>query len=384
MAQWISIKQACAQLGVQEQTVYAYVSRGKVEVTPDPSDSRRSLYRAEDIAALAKRKAAGRKHETLVTNTLFGSQPSIPTSLSSFYRGLPFYRGQDAIALSGSSTLEEVAAILWGTQVEVHFGACESVNPRTLGRAVAFSHLGNLAGHALTIRGRLPRVLHLEAQKLVGQLASQLGAANDEQLPLHERFRLGWKLNNKVTDIVRTAQVLLADHELTSSAFVARIAASTGSSLPGCLLAGLATLAGPLHGDASVQVSALFAEVKRVGYTKIIDRYLSAGLPMAGFGHSIYPEGDPRAQTLLAMFTPQDDIARFVSAVEETTGLKPNIDAALAALVSRYRLPADAAFRILASSRSVGLLAHSMEQIETAQMIRPRGRYVGLRPTSKK
>lgn len=35
------------------------------------------------------------------------------------------------------------------------------------------------------------------------------------------------------------------------SAFAARITASTGASLAGCLLTGLATLSGPLHGDAS-------------------------------------------------------------------------------------------------------------------------------------
>jgi citrate synthase len=62
------------------------VSRGKLEVVPDPSDSRRSLYRAEDVAGLAKRKQAGRKHETLAANTLFGSEPSVPTALSSFSR----------------------------------------------------------------------------------------------------------------------------------------------------------------------------------------------------------------------------------------------------------------------------------------------------------
>ncbi len=60
---------------------------------------------------------------------------------------------------------------------------------------------------------------------------------------------------------MRTAMVLLVDHELTSSAFATRIAASTGASLPACLLAGLTTLSGPLHGDASGRVKALFNEV---------------------------------------------------------------------------------------------------------------------------
>ena len=92
--------EACRLLGVRPQTVYAYVSRGKLEVMPDPADTRRSLYRAEDVAGLAKRKQAGRKHETLAANTLFGSEPSIPTALCAFFRGRPYYRGQDAVSLA--------------------------------------------------------------------------------------------------------------------------------------------------------------------------------------------------------------------------------------------------------------------------------------------
>jgi len=70
--------------------------------------------------------------------------------------------------------------------------------------------------------------------------------------------------------------------------------------------------------------------------------------------------------------------------VTKLTGLQPNIDLALVALVARYRLPADAAFGLFATARSVGLLAHAMEQLSVAQVIRPRGRYVGPVPTSDK
>jgi len=46
------MNEACNLLGVQPQTLYAYVSRGKLEVMPDPADTRRRLYRAEDVAVL--------------------------------------------------------------------------------------------------------------------------------------------------------------------------------------------------------------------------------------------------------------------------------------------------------------------------------------------
>lgn len=382
MASWISMNEACAQLGVRPQTVYAYASRGKLEVMPDPADTRRSLYRAEDVAGLAKRKEAGRKHETLAANTLFGAEPSIPTALSAFFRGRPYYRGQDAVALARSATLEDAAQLLWGAEQAVDFSFSASSAPMRSakpGRVAAFTALAALAAAGHSTRGRLIRVLHTEGQGLVGQLADAFGAAPGSQ-PLHLRFAKGWKQSAKVADLLRTAMVLLADHELTSSAFSARITASVGASLPACLLAGLTTLSGPWHGDASGRVQALFSEVERLGAEQVLEQHLSAGLPFAGFGHHIYPDGDPRAAALLTLFEPPPIIARFIEQVTMLTGLQPNIDVALAALVAHHRLPPDAAFSLFATARSIGLLAHSLEQLAVAQVIRPRGRYVGLVP----
>lgn len=381
MAFWISMDEVCNLLGVQPQTVYAYVSRKKIEVMPDPADTRRSLYRAEDVGALAKRKQAGRKHETLATNTLFGAEPSIPTALSTFAKGRLYYRGQDAVALARTATLEDAAALLWAADSAVDFSCAEPVPAGQPGRVAAFTAVARLAATGHSTRGRMVHVLHTEAQGLVGQLATAFGARPGAE-PLHQRFAKGWKQPAAVAELLRTALVLLVDHELTSSAFATRIAASTHASLPACLLAGLTTLSGPLHGDASGRVQTLFTDVERLGDDQVVSNYLSAGLPFAGFGHHIYPDGDPRAAALLAQFEPPAFIARFIEKVTALTGLRPNIDVALAALVAHYRLPADAAFGLFATARSVGLLAHSLEQLGVAQVIRPRGRYVGVLPAA--
>ena len=372
--------EACRLLGVQPQTVYAYVSRGKLEVMPDPADTRRSLYRAEDVAGLARRKQAGRKHETLANNTLFGAEPSIPTALSSFNRGRLYYRGQDAVALAASASLEDVARLLWEAEQPVDFSPGKAMRAGKPGRVAAFTTLAGLAAGGHSTRGRLTKVLHTEAQGLVGQLANTFGAQPGRQQPIHQRFAQGWNQPPEVAEQLRAAMVLLVDHELTSSAFAARITASTGASLPACLLTGLSTLSGPLHGDASGRVQALFSEVERLGEDQVIGHYLSTGLPLAGFGHHLYPDGDPRAVALLALFEPPEAIARFIRKATELTGLQPNIDVALAALVAHHQLPADAAFGLFATARSVGLLAHSLEQLGVAQVIRPRGRYVGRMP----
>lgn len=369
--------EACQRLGVRPQTIYAYVSRGKLEVTSDPADTRRSLYRAEDVAGLAKRKQAGRKHETLATNTLFGAEPSIPTSISTFVRERLYYRGQDAVTLAQAGTLEEAAQLLWNAQQTVDLSS--TVRVARPGRVAAFTSLATLAATGHSTHGRTTRVLHVEGQSLVGQLANAFGAQPGQQ-PLHLRFAQGWKQPAKVAELLRTAMVLLVDHELTSSAFAARIAASNGASLPACLLSGLTTLSGPLHGDASGRVKALFSEVERSGEDQVIAHHLSTGLPFAGFGHHLYPDGDPRATALLALFEPPEVIARFIEKATALTGLQPNIDVALAALVMHHGLPEDAAFGMFATARSIGLLAHSIEQLGIAQVIRPRGRYVGTMP----
>jgi citrate synthase len=384
MPTWMTLDEAKQTLGVRPQTIYAYVSRGRIGVSPDPADPRRSLYRAEDVAKLVQRKASGRTRETLAATTLFGAEPSIPTALSTFAGGRLFYRGADVVSLADTASLEDVAALLWASEQPVRFApaagaanAADAANAMPPGRVRAFTELAALTATGRSTRGRVARVLVEESAALVGRLACAFGASSDPALPLHERLARGWALPKTVAGLLRKTLVLLADHEVTSSAFSSRITASTGASLPACLLAGLTTFSGPLHGDASGRVRTLFDEVQRDGADVVVDRYLAAAIPIPGFGHPIYPDGDPRAAALMADFKPPRHIARLVDRVVSLTGQLPTIDVALAALAARHPLPPDAAFALFAIARSVGLLAHSMEQLGVESVIRPRGRYTG-------
>ena len=49
---WIGRSEALKRLGVKTQTLYAYVSRGRIAARPDPTDPRRSLYAESDIERL--------------------------------------------------------------------------------------------------------------------------------------------------------------------------------------------------------------------------------------------------------------------------------------------------------------------------------------------
>jgi citrate synthase len=382
MATWITLEEARRLLGVRPQTIYAYVSRGRIAVSADPEDSRRSLYRSEDVANLVRRKTSGRTRETLAATTLFGAEPSIPTSISTFAGGRLYYRGIDVVSLAATATLEDAATVLWAAEHPLVFAAAAGpAATAPAGRVRAFTELAALTATGHSTRGRAAKVLMEESASLVGRLATAFGASDDHALLVHERLARGWRQPRAVAGLIRKTLVLLADHEITSSAFSSRITASTGASLSACLLAGLTTFSGPLHGDASGRVRTLIDEVERSGADAVVDRYLSSAIPIPGFGHPIYPEGDPRAAALMADFEPPKHIARLIDRVVSLTGRLPNIDVALATLVARYRLPEDAAFALFAVARSVGLLAHSMEQLSVDSVIRPRGRYTG--PTAE-
>lgn len=379
MHNWITLTEAARRLGVRAQTVYAYASRGSIAVMQDPDDPRKSLYRAEDVIALCRKKQVGRKRAALAAGTIFGAEPCIPSGITTFSKGRAWYRGRDSIQLSDTATLEETAALLWQATTPVTFDAPSVASPAgERDRQCAFTLLATLAAHGHSTLGRLDSALHIEAGQLVAIVARAFGAHDDAGLPwTHQRLAAGWGLDDRGADLLRRAMVLVADHEITSSAFAARITASTGASLAGCLLTGLATLSGPLHGDASGRVRAVFADVQRLGAAHVVDHHLKSAIPIPGFGHHLYPDGDPRAAALLARLDPPAELAQFIDKVTTLTGQRPTIDVALAMLSVQLRLPRDAAFGLFSTARSVGLLAHCIEQLRVGKVIRPRSRYTG-------
>ncbi|HET9160109.1 MAG TPA: citrate/2-methylcitrate synthase, partial [Caulobacteraceae bacterium] len=101
------------------------------------------------------------------------------------------------------------------------------------------------------------------------------------------------------------------------------------------------------------------------------------GLPIPGFGHPLYPSGDPRAAALLEAFPLTPEYQAILDAVMEMAGERPNIDFSLTALTWTLDLPDEAPFLLFAVARSAGWIAHALEQLQTGQLIRPRARYMG-------
>ena len=146
------------------------------------------------------------------------------------------------------------------------------------------------------------------------------------------------------------------------------------------MLAGLAALSGPRHGGVTARIAALVEEAERDGPSAAVKAYIARGDAPPGFGQRPYPAGDPRARALFSAFRPSKALLELKAAGEAFTGQPANIDFALAALTRTLGLAPDAAFALFALGRSVGWIAHAIEQLEDGGLIRPRARYVGPPP----
>jgi citrate synthase len=373
---WLPVEDALSELNVRRQTLYAYVSRGFVRARADDSDPRRSLYSSSDIRKLRGRKRGARRRSEVAAGAIAWGEPVLESAISTVRDGDLIYRGKSAAALAKTATLEDVARLLWRSkQVTLETTRAKASGATPKARAFAFLAL-RAASDAPTL-GRNPAALQRDAWSLLSGFADALTGA-PSQRALHLRLADDWRIRGRGAELIRCALVLMSDHELNPSTFAVRIAASTGAPLAACALAGLSTLAGPLHGEAALralaQLDQLLAATDTAAEAKTM---VARGDQIAGWSHPLYPDGDIRALDLLAALKPRPAIAKALRAIEKETGEKPNCDAALAAMTRELDLPDAATFSIFALARMAGWLAHAMEQRETGRIIRPRARYTG-------
>ena len=380
MPDWLTADSALKRLGVRPQTLYAYVSRGRIAARPDPTDPRRSHYRASDIAALTTRKARGRKAADVAADAIAWGEPVLASAITTVAGGQLYYRGRDAARLAETETLEGVARLLRGAAgTALPRDRREPPPSGPTARSRTFAALAGRASLDPPCLGRAPEDLAVEAATLLDGMADAVIGGIDGGA-IHERLGRAWGCGRGGMDLIRRALVLLADHELNASTFAARVTASTGASLSACALAGLSALSGPLHGGVFRRVGLLAEEARRSGAGDAVAARLAHGVAAPGFGHPLYPEGDPRARALFATFEASPALAALRSAVADATGERDNIDFAVVALTETLGLPDDAPFALFAVARCAGWLAHAMEQAASGALIRPRARYVGEAP----
>ena len=378
---WLPAAEALELMRVRPQTLYASVSRGRIRAKPDAADPRRSLYHRDDVQRIAARTRGRRSSEAVASEAIQWGEPVLASAVSTVAEGRLWYRGQDARLLAEHATLEDVAGLLWES-APPRFACTAAAPMHAAGQATPLqAGLLALAARAAVdppSRGRSRAVLQAEAAEAIGTLADALlsPSSSSTVLPLHARLAAAWR-RPRAADALRRALVLMADHELNASTFAARVTASTGASVAACLLTGLSTLTGPLHGGAAAAVGALVRRAAASGSEAAVREWLAHDRPLAAFGHPLYPHGDARCAALLAGIELPPAFAALRAAGERLLGEAVNIDFALVALAAVHKLPADAPLMLFALARTVGWTAHVLEQQATGQLIRPRARYSG-------
>jgi citrate synthase len=162
----------------------------------------------------------------------------------------------------------------------------------------------------------------------------------------------------------------MADHELATSTMAVRVAASVHADVYDALSAGLATLAGPLHGGASQLAYELLVVAERDGVDRALNDVLRELRLVPGFGHTVYKNGDARYHALMALteplLTPERRalVYEMVEVAQAHQVPLPNCDLALAALSWGTGLPPDTGRTVFAIARVVGWTAHYLEELQ--------------------
>jgi citrate synthase len=384
----IPASDACALLGISAATLYAYVSRGQLSSRPGP-DARSRMYLRAEVERLARRKQAGRGAARGAAQSLDRGLPVLETRISLIRPDAPYYRGRSAVAAARSgATLEDIARLLWEGEEQDPFVASvpdvwpERIAPLALDgslppleRAMACLPLLALE-HRQSLNAAAP-VRREVAAMLLRQNAALLVGTQPDARPVHRLLADHWQPGDAgFAEVVRSALVLCADHELNVSAFAARVVASTGAQH------------GPRHGGATARAYALLCDAEASGAPAgfIAERW-RRGDELPGFNHVLYPDGDPRgAEVLRQLRALRGDCPRMrhvetvLATTTEHSGQHPNIDGLLAAICYVYALPATHALVMFASARLTGWLAHALEQQALGTLIRPRARYSGRAP----
>ncbi|MGN6149237.1 MAG: citrate synthase family protein [Rhizomicrobium sp.] len=394
---YLSAGEAAAELSISPATLYAYVSRGLVRSEPAEDGSRARRYRADDVRSLKNRRAPMVEGQGLKAADL----PVLDSAVSTITFEGPIYRGVKATTLSETATFEQAATLLWDSKSSDPFAKSNMpvISP-AMRKILEATKDASPIDRAVAVLSQAaeadPRAYNSASEgraatgaRIVRLVAAAMLQTEPSSEPLHKQIAQAWAPKHKhAEDLIRRALVLLADHELNASTFTLRCAISTGISLYDGVIAGLVALKGPKHGGVGPLASRLVDELLAGDIAAVVREKVSLGERFPGFGHMVYRDGDPRADALfkallkagidkrLAMEIPQ--------AVKEATGQFANCDYSLTVMRRSLGMPVGSETTLFAMSRTAGWIAHAIEQLESKTMIRPRARYTGPAPVSRR
>ncbi len=228
-------------------------------------------------------------------------------------------------------------------------------------------------------------------------MAGTVAALSETSVPAgrRARFRVARQLAGCVSprrlpaaavQALDTTLTVMADHELAASTLAVRVAASFRADPYAAVLAGLGAMAGTWHGAASRRVEDTLTALAAPGADdSAVGRLLHEPHMVPGFGHPLYPDGDPRVAVLrraaaAGRAVPEADA--LVRVAREQGVPPPNVDFALAVVARAFRLTPGAGETLFTVARLAGWLAHAFEEYAQATTFRQRAVYTGPRPES--
>jgi citrate synthase len=213
---------------------------------------------------------------------------------------------------------------------------------------------------------------------------------------------LGEGQNAEITDIeVQALDAIFslhADHEQNASTTTVRNVGSTEAHPYVSMASGISALWGAAHGGANEKV---MDQLKLIGDVSNVDKFIAKAkdkndpFRLMGFGHRVYKNRDPRAETLKGL---QDQLREklnldsklldVAAAVEEAAlsddyfkqrGLYPNIDFYSGVILTALKIPVEMFTPIFVIGRTPGWIAQwsELKQDPTAKIARPRQLYTG-------
>lgn len=396
---YLTAVEAAAELGISVQTLYAYVSRGRLRSVAE-GRTRERRYLKEDVWALKQKKLYRGDPVRVAEEALHRGLPVLQSRVSVVTGGRLYYRGRDAVELAAQHSFEEVAALLWlgdlGAPLpEVAVGSFGFAwrdldrTARGLGPLQACQLSLPLAAAndpgAYDLR---PHAVQRAAVRILALLVAVATRKRPPALGVAKQLQRAWGAPEDVAPLLEAALILYADNGLSPSTFAARCVASAGSTPYEVVAAGLAALQGSKHGGASERAEVLFQEAGVPGGARrAVAARLRRGDEMPGFGHPSYPNGDPRGKLLIELAARQRPRAaavaiakRITEAVRDMMYQEPNVDFGVVTLCRALELPAAAPLTLLGLARTTGWIAHALEQYEEGKVIRPRARYAGEPP----
>ncbi|MDP8947957.1 MAG: citrate synthase, partial [Actinomycetota bacterium] len=341
-----------------------------------------------------ERKKRRRDPDRVVEGALHWGTPVMESAITLITDDGLYYRGRDAVALAARSTIEEVAALIWtgdpsrgdelflseppGLPSRIRAALGSALPPiEAFQVLLAWASAEDPAAYDLrpaAVARTGARILRLMANVVAGEEARGIA----------ETLARRWRPDDPgARALLDTALVLCADHELPVSTFVARCVASSEATPYAVVVAGLSAMGGVRHGGQVELVEDFLQEAEDIGDARAaISGRLRRGERIPGFGHSLYPGGDPRGAELLRLTSaaypdPSAGALSVAGEVLELIGERPTVDFGLVTLARALGLPPGAAVTLFALGRTVGWIGHAIEQYEGGSLIRPRARYVG-------